>query len=142
MNIKKPMLARSQGSDDDDKLNVLIVDDEANIRFLLKMVVERAGLRVVGMAATGAAGLTYYRRYNPHLVLMDIDMPMMSGLDALAKLLEDNPDARVIMMSSYVDEAVVKRCFKIGAINFILKVTPIDKIQKMLEKIALELEDE
>jgi len=126
----------------DEKLKVLIVDDEANIRFLLKMVVERAGMTVVGMAATGAAGLTYYRRYKPHLMLMDIDMPMMSGLDALTKLLEDNPEARVIMMSSYVDEEVVKKCFQIGAINFILKVTPIDQIQKLLEDTIATLKNE
>jgi two-component system chemotaxis response regulator CheY len=121
------------------KLNVLIVDDEANIRFLLKMVVERAGMKVVGMAATGAAAVTYYRRYKPDLMLMDIDMPMRSGLDALNELMLEHPEARVIMMSSYVDEEVVKKCFKLGAINFILKVTPIEKIEEILHETARQL---
>jgi len=124
---------------DNSKLNVLIVDDEANIRFLLKMVVERAGMKVVGMAATGAAAVTYYRRYKPDLMLMDIDMPMRSGLDALNELMLEHPEARVIMMSSYVDEEVVKKCFKLGAINFILKVTPIEKIEEILHETARHL---
>ena len=115
---------------------VLIVDDEANIRFLLKMVIERAGMKLVGMAATGAAALTYYRRYKPDIVLMDIDMPMKNGLDALADLMEAHPEAKVIMMSAYVDEEVVKKCFKLGAVNFILKVTPIEQIQKIMGDTA------
>ncbi|MDD4734995.1 MAG: response regulator [Kiritimatiellae bacterium] len=115
---------------------VLIVDDEANIRFLLKMVIERAGMKLVGMAATGAAAITYYRRYKPDLVLMDIDMPMKSGLDALAELIDAHPEAKVIMMSAYVDEEVVKKCFKLGAVNFILKVTPIEQIQKIMQEVA------
>ena len=120
-------------------LNVLIVDDEPNIRFLLKLVVERAGMTVVGMAATGAAALTYYRRYKPDLILMDIDMPMKSGLEALAELMNDHSEANVIMMSSYIDEEVVTRCFKMGAMNFILKMTPIEQIQDILCKTGRDL---
>lgn len=119
-----------------DVPTVLIVDDEANIRFLLKMVIERAGMKLVGMAATGAAAITYFSRYKPDIVLMDIDMPMKNGLDALTELMEAHPDANVIMMSAYVDEEVVKKCFKLGALNFILKVTPIEQIQKILQETA------
>lgn len=120
---------------------VLIVDDEANIRFLLKMVIERAGMKLVGMAATGAAAITYYSRYKPDIVLMDIDMPMKNGLDALTELMEAHPDAKVIMMSAYVDEEVVKKCFKLGAVNFILKVTPIEQIQKIMHDTAQSVRD-
>lgn len=118
---------------------VLIVDDEPNIRFLFKMVVERSGMKVVGMAASGAAGLTYYRRFRPDLVVMDIDMPMKSGLEALDEMVTEYPEANVIMMSSYVDESVVRQCFKLGAMNFILKLTPVEKIQLMLNDAKKQL---
>ena len=136
------MQVQNNSAPPDDRCKVLIVDDEANIRFLLKMVVERAGMNLVGMAASGAAALTYYRRYQPDLVLMDIDMPMKNGMDALTELLQEHPEAHVIMMSSYVDEEVVKKCFQIGAINFILKVTPIEKIQQLLENTIVQLRNE
>ena len=124
---------------DASKVNVLIVDDEPNIRFLLKMVAERSGMNVVGMAATGAAAITYYRRYKPDLLIMDIDMPMKSGLEALGELKTIDPDASIIMMSSYIDEEIVTRSIKLGAIHFILKTTPIEQIQDILNKTASEI---
>ncbi len=134
------MKAKPEKSPPPKKRTLLVVDDEPSIRFLIKLIVERTGLELVGMAATGDAGLNYYRKYKPDLVLMDIDMPMKSGVAALRELIREFPRAKVSMLTSYADEEIVKECIGLGAVNYILKSAPIHEIQRIIESTLAEIE--
>ena len=116
---------------------VLIVDDAAFMRMMLKSIIEKSGNTVVAEACDGEEAISMYIEYHPDLVCMDITMPGVSGLEALKAIKENDPDATVIMCSAMGQKAMVLEAIQLGAKDFIVKpfqpLTMIDTINKVLQ---------
>jgi len=104
---------------------VLIVDDSSFMRRLIKKIVTKNGYDVVGEADNGKLGIEKYKELNPDLVTMDLVMDEMNGLDALKHIIEIDPNANVIMISSMGQDVIVRDAIVLGAKDFLLK--PLDE---------------
>ena len=107
--------------------SVLIVDDEPNILTSLKRALEMEGYRAI-TAASGAACLETAAREGPDVVMLDVMMPEMDGLQTLARLREQHPDLPVVMMSGNATIETAVRATKLGAYDFVEKPLSTDKI--------------
>jgi DNA-binding NarL/FixJ family response regulator len=105
-----------------DTVRVLIVDDQEPFRSAAKMVVELTdGFEVAGEAGSGEDGLRLVSELAPDLILMDIKMPGMDGLEATRRIVTDDPNARVVVLSTYEAGEFQERAIEVGAIAFISK---------------------
>ena len=112
---------------------VLIVDDAAFMRMMLKDILQKNNFEVVAEAENGKAGVAAYQKYKPDIVTMDITMPRMDGITALEQIMTFDKNARVVMVSALGKEELVKKSLLLGAKNYIIK--PLDR-KKVLERIS------
>jgi DNA-binding NarL/FixJ family response regulator len=104
---------------------VLIADDHPAIREGLHVIVESEGdLRVVAEAGDGHEAVALFVRHSPDLVLMDLQMPGLGGLEAMKLIRREKPDARIVVLTSYPGDARVARALAAGATSYILKTVP------------------
>ncbi|WP_375430224.1 response regulator [uncultured Friedmanniella sp.] len=104
---------------------VVIVDDEAMVRAGLKLLISSEDdLEVVGEAADGQQGVDVVFRLRPQVVLMDVRMPRLSGLDAAAAILAEAPGTKVLMLTTFDEDAVVDAALRRGVAGFLLKSSP------------------
>lgn len=104
---------------------VVIADDQALVRIGFRMILTARGIEVVGEAADGAEAVEAVRRLRPDVVLMDIRMPTMDGLEATRRILAEVPDCRVLMLTTFDLDRYVYAALAAGASGFLLKdVTP------------------
>lgn len=123
---------------------VLLVDDEPHIRKFVALILKQLGVTLTFEAANGEEALAVYQREQPDLVLLDVSMPLMDGLETLKHLLEIDPDAVVIMLTSIVNRQSVDEALALGAANYIRKDTPKEEIAAALTETInayFELED-
>lgn len=107
---------------DTARLRVLLVDDHLVVREGVRAMLETyPGIEVVGEAGDGEAAIACVKRLQPNVVLMDVRMPKMGGLDAARCIKETYGDTAVIMMSSYGDDAFVAGAVRAGAAGYLLK---------------------
>ena len=119
-------------------VNVLIVDDLAFIKIVLRDIIEKAGFRVIGEASNGEQAIALYQDTRPDVVLMDITMPGMDGLTALAKIREIDPAARVIICSALGQQRLIVQAIQLGAKDFIVKPFQPQRVISALKK-ALDI---
>ena len=100
---------------------VLIVDDSAIMRRIMKNIVTGNGYSVIGEAKNGKMGVDKYIELNPDIVTMDVTMDEMNGIEALRQIKKYNPMAKVIMVSSMGQDVIVKDAIIAGAKGFIVK---------------------
>jgi DNA-binding NarL/FixJ family response regulator len=104
--------------------SVVIVDDTEDVRLVVRLTFEaRGGFEVVGEAANGRDGVEVVRRTQPDVVLLDLRMPVMSGLDALPRILEACPTARVIVLSGFEADEMAQHALDSGAHGYAQKGT-------------------
>lgn len=101
--------------------NVLIVDDSKFVVHAMQAVLEDLKFNVVGVAFDGLKALDAFQEKTPDIVLLDITMPNMDGVEYLGKIREQSPDARVIMLSAVQDKDTIAKCFAAGASGFLQK---------------------
>lgn len=111
---------------------VLIVDDEPHIRKYIGLILRKLGSPTIIEAANGEEAIALYTQHQPDLVLMDVNMPVMDGLQALERISTDFPDALVVMLTSLATRHVVERCLELGAVNFVRKDTPKETMAQVL----------
>lgn len=110
-------------------VRVLLVDDEALMRSGLRLMIDGArGIDVVGEAADGHAALEQVAALGPDVVLMDIRMPRMTGLEALAALRERGDQARVVMLTAFDTDEFLLEALRSGAEGFLLKDSPPEEV--------------
>ena len=101
--------------------NILICDDAAFMRMMIKDILTKNGYNIAGEAENGAKAVEKYSELKPDLVLMDITMPEMDGIEALKKIKAADPNASVIMCSAMGQQAMVIESIQSGAKDFIVK---------------------
>jgi len=100
---------------------VLIADDQELVRTGFRLILTARGIDVVGEAADGAEAVAAGRRLRPDVVLLDIRMPVMDGLEAARRILAASPDCRVIMLTTFDLDRYVYAALSVGASGFLLK---------------------
>lgn len=116
--------------------NVLVCDDAAFMRMMIKDILTKNGYNVVGEAENGAKAIEKYNETKPDLVLMDITMPEMDGIQALKKIKESDPKAMVIMCSAMGQQAMVIESIQSGAKDFIVKPFQADRVLEAVKKVV------
>ncbi|MBY6050234.1 response regulator [Cytobacillus firmus] len=104
---------------------ILIVDDAKFMRVTLSSILKKADHEIVGEGENGKEAVDLFLNLKPDLVMMDITMPEMSGLEAVREIKRDNPNAKVIMCSAMGQQKVVVESIEAGAKDFIIK--PFDE---------------
>jgi two-component system chemotaxis response regulator CheY len=100
---------------------ILVVDDAQFMRMMLKNILVGAGYEVAGEAENGVQAIERYRSLKPDLVIMDMIMPEMGGIDAVREIVKLDADARVLMCSAMGQQALVVEAIQVGARDFIVK---------------------
>jgi len=116
--------------------NILICDDAAFMRMMIKDILSKNGYTVAGEAENGARAVEKYAEVKPDLVLMDITMPEMDGIQALKKIKEADPAANVIMCSAMGQQAMVIEAIQSGAKDFIVKPFQADRVLEAVKKVV------
>ena len=115
--------------------NILICDDAAFMRMMIKDILSKNGYNVIGEAENGAKAVEKYNELKPDLVLMDITMPEMDGIQALKKIKEGDAAATVIMCSAMGQQAMVIESIQSGAKDFIVKPFQADRVLEAVKKV-------
>lgn len=114
--------------------SVLIVDDAAFMRMMIKDILTKNGYHVTGEAENGEEAVQQYKKLTPDLVTMDITMPEKDGIAALKEIKEINNDAIVIMCSAMGQQAMVIDAIQAGAKDFIVKPFQADRVMEAVTK--------
>ena len=110
--------------------NILICDDAAFMRMMIKDILSKNGYNVAGEAENGAKAVEKYAELKPDLVLMDITMPEMDGIEALKAIKGSDPAALVIMCSAMGQQRLIVEAIEAGAKDFIVK--PFDESRVLI----------
>jgi two-component system chemotaxis response regulator CheY len=114
--------------------NIMICDDAAFMRMMIKDILTKNGYNVAAEAENGARAVEKYSEVKPDLVMMDITMPEMDGIQALKKIKEMDPSATVIMCSAMGQQAMVIESIQSGARDFIVKPFQADRVIEAVKK--------
>lgn len=114
---------------------ILVVDDAAFMRMMVKDALSKGGYTDLVEAVDGADAVEKYNNYHPDLVIMDITMPNVDGLEALKQIKESDANANVIMCSAMGQESMVLEALKYGAKDFIVKPFKQDRIIEAVKKM-------
>lgn len=107
---------------EDCPIRILIADDHAFLRAGVRAVIEtQPGLIVVAEAENGVEAIARYREHRPDVVLMDLQMPEMNGVDAITAIRAEWPDARIVVLTTYAGDAQALRALRAGAAGYLLK---------------------
>lgn len=113
---------------------VLIVDDAAFMRMMLRDILSKNGFDVVGEAENGKVAVQMYKDLKPDVVTMDITMPEMDGIAAVKEIKAADPAAKVVMVSAMGQQAMVIEAIRSGAADFIVKPFQPDRVLEALGK--------
>jgi len=120
---------------------ILLVDDEAHIRKFVGLVLKSFCYPTIVEAGDGLAALEAFGREKPDLVLLDVNMPNLDGLQTLARLRQLDPEVNVVMLTSLTNRQTVEECVRLGALGYIRKDTPREEISAQLQRIIQEFLD-
>ena len=108
-----------------DKIKVLIADDHAIVRDGIQQLLKKEpDIEVVGEAVDGMQALEKVKDLNPHVVLLDIAMPNLNGLEVIGLIKESAPESQIIILSMHANESYVHQVLKSGALGYVLKASP------------------
>ena len=116
--------------------NILICDDAAFMRMMIKDILTKNGYNIAGEAENGLRAIEKYAEVKPDLVLMDITMPEMDGIEALKRIKAADPNASVIMCSAMGQQAMVIESIQAGAKDFIVKPFQADRVIEAVQKVV------
>lgn len=103
-------------------MNIIIVDDDCLVSGALKTILEVNGdIQVTAVGADGREAMELYRKYRPDVLLMDIRMKEMNGLDAAGEILREFPDAKILLLTTFSDDEYIIKALRLGAKGYLLK---------------------
>jgi len=119
-----------------ERIRILIADDQTLMREGLQTILEtQPDLRVVGTAANGAEAVAQVQTLRPDLVLMDVRMPEMDGVEAARRIRETAPQVQVLMLSAFDDDTYIIEALKAGAAGYLLKDFPSEELIKAIRTV-------
>lgn len=123
------------------KYKVLIVDDEPIVRKGIAKVVNwnQLGCEVIGEAGNGLVGMEMIRKYTPDIIIADINMPKLNGLDMIKETLDIVKHSKIIVLTGYRDFDYIQEAMRIGAFDYLLKPSKLDVLIKTIKRALLEL---
>jgi two-component system, chemotaxis family, chemotaxis protein CheY len=130
-----PALIRSK---DKSPIRYLVVDDSVFARKNLTRMIETFGGQVAGEAGDGCTAITEYDRTQPDIVLMDITMPQMEGIEAAERIVRQHPDARVVMVSSVGYQENIVAALQKGARHFVQKPVKAEVLYEVIKYVLGE----
>lgn len=116
--------------------NILIVDDAAFMRMMIKDILTKNGYNIAAEAENGKIAIDKYNEVKPDLVLMDITMPEMDGIQALKAIKGNDPNAQIIMCSAMGQQAMVIEAIQSGAKDFIVKPFQAERVLEAVKKVV------
>jgi DNA-binding NarL/FixJ family response regulator len=117
-------------------MKVIIADDHGMMRDGLRAVLEKAGVEVIGEAANGHEAIAEARRLQPEVVVMDIAMPELNGIDATRWLATEMPSVKVVALSMNADRRYVTAVFGAGAVGYVLKNSASEELLTALQVVT------
>ncbi|MDB5055851.1 MAG: cheY 2 [Bacilli bacterium] len=117
--------------------NILVVDDAAFMRLMIKDILIKGGYNIIGEAVNGIEAIEKYGKLKPDLVTMDITMPEMEGIEALRRIKQNDPFAKIIMCSALGQRLLVVQAIQAGAKDFIVKPFQPDRVLETINKVLL-----
>ncbi|WP_430882782.1 response regulator [Fusibacter sp. JL216-2] len=114
---------------------ILVVDDAAFMRMMVKDVLTKNGYTVLGEAENGQKAIEKYKELNPDLVIMDITMPEVDGIQAVKEIKKIDPNAKIVMCSAMGQQAMVIESIQAGARDFIVKPFQADRVIEAVKKV-------
>ncbi|MCL1940413.1 MAG: response regulator [Synergistaceae bacterium] len=114
---------------------VLVVDDAAFMRMMLKDILTKNGFEIVGEAENGAIGVAAFQKLKPDIVTMDITMPEMNGIDAVKAIKTLDAAAKIVMVSAMGQQSMVIEAIQAGASDFIVKPFQPERVIDALTKV-------
>jgi two-component system NarL family response regulator len=118
------------------RIRVLCVDDHRVVREGITALVGRQeDMEVVGAAATGVQAIELYRQYRPDVTLIDLQMPVMSGLEAIQAIRAENGSAKIIVLTMYHGEEDIYRALQAGAASYLLKEAVLDDLPRIVREV-------
>ena len=120
--LKHRIMKFERGKEENmDNRTIMVVDDVALVRMLIKNIVEKFGFIVIGEAINGKDAIDKYQELKPELIIMDICMPIMDGIEAMLRIKEKDPEVKIIMCSGMSQAEIILECIKGGAKDFVAK---------------------
>ena len=118
------------------KIKVLLVDDHAVVRMGFKMLINaELDMEVIGEAESGELGIRSYKELQPNLVIMDITMPGIGGIEAIDRILANDKSARILVLSAHEDSVHPKRVLKAGALGYLTKRSAAEELIKAIRTV-------
>ncbi len=115
-------------------VNILLADDLSFMRMIQKEILSEKGYNIVGEASDGIEAVEKYKKLKPDVVILDITMPNMNGLEAMKKILEFDPDAKIIICSALGQQKLIVEAIKAGVKDFIVKPFKPERMFSAIEK--------
>lgn len=122
--------------------NALIVDDEPHVRMFLRLVLKELGIEQTWEAGDGVQALAQIEAHRPELVLLDVNLPLVNGLDVLKQTKQLFPELPVIVVTSESAMKTVHDAARLGAVTYVLKHRPRHDVVQALREALEELEDD
>ena len=119
---------------------ILVVDDAAFMRMMIKNILSKNGYEIVGEAENGQVAIDLYKKLKPDLVTMDITMPEMNGIEGVKAIRAFAPEANIIMCSAMGQQAMVMEAIQAGAKDFIVKPFQQDRILQAIGRVLARAE--
>ncbi|MGI0056962.1 MAG: response regulator [Nitrosarchaeum sp.] len=113
---------------------VMIADDSNAIRMVLKDVLKIGHHELVAEAANGMEAVERFNATNPDLLLLDLAMPKLDGLDVVKQIIATNPNAKIVMITATDNLKTMQDCLKAGALAYVLKPFDFDQVLKIISK--------
>lgn len=119
------------------QINVMLVDDHAVVRMGFKMLLETSDdIKVIAEAENGEEAIKFYMEHKPDVVVMDITMPGMGGMEAIERILNKESSAKILVLSAHEDSVHPKRVLNAGAMGYVTKRSAAEELIKAIRAVA------
>jgi two-component system invasion response regulator UvrY len=120
-------------------IHIILVDDHEIVRTGLKMIIAKmSGIKIVAEAENGQQAIDAVRQHKPNVVLMDVNMPVISGIEATRRISQHMPDSKIIILTVHAENPFPAQLLEAGASGYLTKGCAAEELEKAIKKVATE----